>query len=73
MPMLPAIGAAQVSFKPLRLGAVFLWTNRQLIDYVNSRFKPLRLGAVFLCYRHVAWDISHFFCFKPLRLGAVFL
>ena len=38
-----------LSFKPLRLGAVFLWVIWLAWQMeANQSFKPLRLGAVFL-------------------------
>ena len=52
-------------FKPLRLGAVFLWaiTSRRSFHRLLS-FKPLRLGAVFLCVQEYnggqyCWPVSN--------------
>ena len=42
-------GGGPSRFKPLRLGAVFLWAITVIPTQTNGGFKPLRLGAVFLC------------------------
>ena len=42
-------GRSVYCFKPLRLGAVFLWRFCSIHSEAGGCFKPLRLGAVFLC------------------------